>query len=291
LESGSGLERSSLVSPVWLSSHLREPDLAVLDCSWYMPSAGRDADAEYQAAHIPTALRFDIDIASDPATDLPHMLQSAERFAVLLERMGVGPSDQVVCYDGSGVNLSAARAWWMFRVFGHRRVAVLDGGFAAWSAATRPVQRGVVRRESTGYPVPTADPALVCTKAQVEAIVAGNSRVQIADCRPAPRFLGEIDEPRPGLRRGHIPTSRNVPYTELTDPLTGLMRSPADLRWLLAERGLDAAEPIVALCGSGTSACALALAIEVIRDSGARAVGPPVAIYDGSWSEWGRTTP
>lgn len=291
MESGSEPDRSSLVSPVWLSSHLGEPDLAVLDCSWYMPSSGRDADAEYQAAHIPRALRFDIDIASDPATDLPHMLPGAERFAVLLERMGVRPSDQVVCYDGSGVNLSAARAWWMFRVFGHRRVSVLDGGFAAWSAATRPVQRGVVRRESTGYPVPTPDPALVCSKAQVVAIVAGDGRVQIADCRPAPRFLGEVDEPRPGLRRGHIPTSRNVPYTELTDPLTGLMRSPAELRSLLAERGLDVAQPIVALCGSGTSACALALAVEVIRESGARAVGPPVAIYDGSWSEWGRTTP
>ena len=176
----------------------------------------------------------------------------------------------------------------MFRVFGHRRVAVLDGGFAAWSAATRPVQRRVVRRESTGYPVPTLDRALVCTRAQVEAIVAGNDRTQIADCRPAPRFRGEIDEPRPGLQRGHIPTSRNVPYTELTDLATGLMRSPAALRSLLAEQGLDVAEPIVALCGSGTSACALALAVEVIRESGARAVGPPVAIYDGSWSEWGK---
>jgi thiosulfate/3-mercaptopyruvate sulfurtransferase len=275
---------------VWVSSHLGDVDLAVLDCSWYLPSAGRDADAEYQAAHIPAALRFDIDIASDPATDLPHMLPSPERFAAVLERMGVRPSDRVVCYDGSGVNLSAARAWWMFRVFGHRRVAVLDGGFGAWSAATRPVQRGVVRRESTGYPVPGIDPTLVRSRAQVEATVAGGDPAQIADCRPAPRFHGEIDEPRPGLRRGHIPSSRNVPYTELTDPATGLMRSPAALRTLLAEQGLDVAKPIISLCGSGTSACALALAVEVIRESGARAVGPPVSIYDGSWSEWGRTT-
>ena len=163
----------------------------------------------------------------------------------------------------------------MFRVFGHQRVAVLDGGFAAWSAATRPVQRGVVRRDSTGYPVPTLDPTLVRSKEQVEAIIAGEGSVQIADCRPSPRFRGEVDEPRPGLRRGHIPTSRNVPYTELTDPATGLMRSPAALRSLLAEQGLDVAEPIVALCGSGTSACALALAVEVIRESGARAVGAP----------------
>jgi thiosulfate/3-mercaptopyruvate sulfurtransferase len=290
LEPGSGPVPSSLVSPVWVSSHLGDPDLAVLDCSWYLPSAGRDADAEYQAAHIPTALRFDIDAASDPAADLPHMLPSGERFAMLLERMGVRPSDHVVCYDGSGVNLSAARAWWMFRVFGHRRVSVLDGGFPSWSAATRPVQRGVVRRESTGYPVPAIESMLVRSRAQVEAIISGNGHAQIADCRPAPRFHGQVDEPRPGLRRGHIPTSRNVPYTELTDPATGLMRSPAALRALLAEQGLDVAAPIVALCGSGTSACALALAVEVIRESGARAVGPPVAIYDGSWSEWGKTT-
>ena len=262
----------------------------MLDCSWYLAASGRDADAEYQAAHIPGALRFDLDLASDQAADLPHMLPSAERFAAILERLGVRPSDRVVCYDGSGVNLSAARVWWMFRVFGHRSVAVLDGGFPVWSAATRPVQRGSVHRESTGYPVPAIDRTLVRSMAQLENIVAGNDDAQIADCRPAPRFRGEIDEPRPGLRRGHIPGSRNVPYSELADPATGLMRSPAALRSLLAEQGLDVARPIVASCGSGTSACALALAVEVIRESGARTVGPPVAIYDGSWAEWGRNS-
>lgn len=278
----------SLVSPVWVASHLGDADLVVLDCSWYLPSSGRDADAEYQAAHIPRAMRFDLDAASDLTNDLPHMLPSADHFAAVLERLGIRPTDRVVCYDGSGVNLSAARVWWMFRVFGHRCVAVLDGGFPEWSAATRPVQRGTVRRESTGYPVPTVDTTLVRSMVQVERIVAGDDGAQLADCRPAPRFRGEIDEPRPGLRRGHIPGSRNVPYSELTDPATGLLRSPAALRALLAEQGLDVAQPIVALCGSGTSAGALALAVEVIRESGSRVVGPPVAVYDGSWAEWGR---
>lgn len=279
----------SLVTPVWLSSHLHEPDVVVLDCSWYLPASGRDADAEYSLAHIPGALRFDIEAASDQASDLPHMLPSAEKFAALVERMGIGPTDRVICYDGSGANLSAARVWWMFRFFGHVSVAVLDGGFHAWTSATRPVQRGVSRRMPTGYAVRTIDRELVRDRAGVERIVAGIEVAQLVDCRPAARFNEETDEPRPGVRRGSIPGSRNVPFTELIDPETHLMRSPAALRSLLAERGIDVDKPIVALCGSGTSACALALAVESIRESGGRTVGPSVAIYDGSWAEWGRT--
>lgn len=288
MESTSASGLSSLVSAVWVGSHLHEPDAVVLDCSWYLPSSGRDADAEYHAAHIPGALRFDLDVASAPDTDLPHMLPTVERFAATIEQLGIRPTDRVICYDGSGVNFSAARVWWLFRVFGHRQVAVLDGGFHAWSSATRPVQRGTARRTPTGYLVPSIDRNLVRDRADVERIVAGTDVAQVADCRPAPRFNAEVDEPRPGLRRGHVPGSRNVPYAELTDPATHLMRPPAVLRSLLAERGLDVEKPIVAMCGSGTSACALALAVEVIRESGASTVGPPVAIYDGSWAEWGK---
>ena len=289
VESTEGPSLPSLVSPVWVASHLRDPDLTILDCSWYLPASGRDAEAEYQAAHIPGAIRFDIDAVADPTTDLPHMLPGAEAFAGAMERLGIRPHDRVVCYDGSGINLSAARVWWTFRVFRHRQVTVLDGGFPAWSAATRPVQRGTVRRSSTGYPVPAIDWTLVRNMDQVGRIAAGTTAEQLVDCRPAERFRGEVDEPRAGLRRGHVPTSRNVPYPELVDAATGLMRSPAALAALLAERGLDVARPIVAMCGSGSSACALALAVEVIRESGARSVGPPVAVYDGSWAEWGRT--
>ena len=279
----------ALVSPGWVTSHLQDADLVLLDASWYLPSQGRDADAEYQRAHIPGALRFDLDAASEPASDLPHMLPTPERFAGIMEQLGIRPTDHVVCYDGSGVNLSAARVWWMFRVFGHQRVSVLDGGFPAWSSATRPVQRGTTRRAPTGYPTPGVDASLVLDRAAVEHIVAGTEVAQIADCRPAPRFNAEVDEPRPGLRRGHIPGSSNLPYTELADPETGLLRAPAALRALVADRGLDVARPIVSMCGSGTSACALALAVEVIRESGGRPVGPPVAIYDGSWAEWGKS--
>ncbi len=276
-----------LVSADWLAARLGADDLVVLDCSWYLPSMGRDPEAEYRAAHIPGALRFDLDAASDPDSRLPHMLPIPAHFAATMERMGIGPADRVVCYDGSGVNLSAARVWWMFRVFGHHTVAVLDGGFGSWAAKTRPVQRGVTRRPPTGYPIPAIDRALVRNRADVEAMVQHPMATQIADCRAPDRFRGEVDEPRPGVRRGNIPTSVNLPYQELTDPDNGRMRSGAALRRLFAAHGVDVSRPIVALCGSGTSAAAAALALEVLRADNAEGLGPPMAIYDGSWAEWG----
>ncbi len=276
-----------LVSADWLAARLGAPDLVLLDCSWYLPSMGRNANAEYRAAHIPGALRFDLDAASDPSTDLPHMLPAPEHFAATMEGLGIRPSDRVVCYDGSGVNLSAARVWWMFRVFGHRNVAVLDGGFAAWAAKTRPVQHAVTRRAPTGYPVPSIDPSLVRSRSDIEAIVRAPGSVQLADCRAPGRFRGEEDEPRPGVARGNIPGSVNLPFRELTDPATGEMRAGADLRRVFAEHGIDLSRPIVALCGSGTSAGAVALAVEALRAGDGEQLGPPVAVYDGSWAEWG----
>jgi thiosulfate/3-mercaptopyruvate sulfurtransferase len=277
-----------LVSAAWLAAHLHAADLVVLDCSWYLPATHRDASAEYQAAHIPGALRFDLDAASDPASPLPHMLPSPEHFASLMEHLGIQRSDRVVCYDGSRANLSAARVWWMFRVFGHPSVAVLDGGFTAWSGATRAVQRGTAHRQPTGYPVPAVDVALLRSRADVERIVAGDDAAQLVDCRPAARFRSEVDEPRPGVRRGRIPGSRNVPYSEFTDRGNGLLRPPAELLTILQSAGVDVSKPIVAFCGSGTSAGSLGLVVESIRAAGTPDVGPAVAIYDGSWAEWGR---
>ncbi len=277
-----------LVSANWLAPLLKAPGMVVLDASWYLPTSGRDPELEYRAGHIPHAIRFDLDAISDPATDLPHMLPSPERFAHAMEHLGIQASDRIICYDGSGVNLSAARAWWMFRVFGHHEVAVLDGGFPNWASVTRPVQRGVVHRTRSGYPASGVDRALVADRAAIERIAAGLDLAQLADCRPAARWLGEADEPRPGLRRGHVAGSRSTPFTELTDPDTGLMLKPDALRAWFADRGLDPARPIVAMCGSGTSACALALAVEVLRADEPDRVGPPVAIYDASWAEWGQ---
>lgn len=277
-----------LVSADELASRLGDPALAIVDASWYLPTAARDPEAEYRMAHIPGAVRLDLDQVADTTSDLPHMLPTPEAFARAMELRGIGRDHDVVVYDTTGVNLSAPRAWWMFRCFGHGRVRVLDGGFRAWAAKTRPIQTGVVRPLPTGYRVPTLNRALVADRADIEAIIAGARDAQLTDCRPAERFEGRVDEPRPGLARGHVAGARNLPFASLTDAETGFLHAPAVLRALLADRGLDPSRPIVAYCGSGTSACALALAIEVLRADDPTQVGPPVAVYDGSWAEWGR---
>ena len=278
-----------LVSAGWLAPRLRSADLVILDCSWYLPSVGRDPEEEYRAAHLPGALWFDLDALSARDTDLPHMLPSPGQFAAGMELLGVRRTDGVICYDGSGINLSAARVWWMFRVFGHHSVTVLDGGFPNWASATRPVQRGVRHSVRSGYWQPAIDTTLLRNKADMERIVSGEAAATVVDCRPAERWRCEVDEPREGLRRGRLEGSVNIPYAEFTDPATGLMLEPDRLRALFAKRGVDPTLPIVAMCGSGTSACVLALAVEVLRADDPASVGPPVAIYDGSWSEWGRT--
>jgi thiosulfate/3-mercaptopyruvate sulfurtransferase len=267
---------------------LGAPGLVIVDASWYLPDSGRDPDAEYRAAHIPGTIRLPLDDLCDATSELPHMLPTPDQFAAACERHGIGPRHHLVVYDGSGVNLSAARAWWTFRVFGHRAVTVLDGGLLAWAGATRPIQLGTQRRPRTGYPAPRIDGDLVVDRAEVDRIVRGEADGQIIDCRSAERFEGRVEEPRAGLRRGNIAGSMNVPYQQFTNRATGLMHGVPVLKEMLASHGLDLHRRLVASCGSGTSACVLALAVEVIRAADPPAVGPPVAIYDGSWSEWGR---
>ncbi len=265
-----------LVSTGWLADHLGAPDVRVLDASWYLPTENRDPRAEYEAAHVPGARFFDLDEISDDQSSLPHMAPPVEKFVVRMRAMGIGDGHRVIVYDGSGI-FSAARVWWLFRLFGKTDVAVLDGGFPKWRAEGRPVESTppVVRdRHFTA----TRDASLVRDVTQVAASVKLGD-TQIVDARSPARFRGEAPEPRPGLRSGHIPGSRNVPYTTLLNP-DGTMKDREGLRAAFAAAGVDPTKPVITTCGSGVTAAVLSLALERL---GNRAH----ALYDGSWAEWG----
>ena len=250
----------------------------VLDASWYLPSAGRDAAREHRSGHIPGALFYDLDRLSDPDTPLPHMLGSAERFGAAMGELGVGDDDMVVAYDGSGANLSAARAWWTMKVFGHDRAAVLDGGFGAWQREGRPVESGVATRRPAQFTA-RYRPELVRSIDQVQRALASGTE-QVLDARSAGRFHGREPEPRPGLRSGHMEGSHNLPYSELVGP-DGRLLDRETLTDRLRNSGVDLSRPVITSCGSGVSACALLLALEQIGHQ-------EHAVYDGSWAEWGR---
>lgn len=270
----------SLVSTEWLSAELGSAGLRVLDASWYLPSMDRDAEAEYLAGHLPGAVFFDLDSSSDTTSPLPHMLPDPQVFAARMSALGIADGDRIVVYDGSGVNLSAPRAWWMFRVFGHAEVAVLDGGIGKWRSEGRPLERGRPEPQPARFSA-ALDPSRVRDRAAVIGNLA-SGREQVVDMRSRGRFEGRDPEPRPGIRGGHIPGSRSLPFTDLV-AADGTMLPPAELRRRLAEAGIDPARPVIASCGSGTTACALVLALDVLGATQA-------AVYDGSWTEWGGAT-
>ena len=265
-----------LVSTDWLAARLDDPQLRVLDASWHMPASGRDARAEFEAAHIPGARFFDIDAISDTRSALPHMAPPPETFASRVRALGVGDGQQVVIYDDSAVR-SAARAWWTFRLMGYRDVAVLDGGLGKWRAEGRALdsQPATIRDR---HLTPRRQPDLVCDVTQV-ARAAKLGDPQIVDARAPERFRGEAPEPRPGLRAGHIPGSLNLPFGRLLNQ-DGTLKAPDDLREAFAQAGVDLARPVITTCGSGVTAAILFLALERIGHQNH-------ALYDGSWTEWG----
>lgn len=267
---------SSLVSTEWLGEHLAAPDVRVVDASWYLPQAGRDARAEYRAAHIPGAVFFDIDELSDEKSALPHMLLPAPKFASHMRRVGLGDGNFIVVYDGAGV-YSAPRAWWMLRAMGHEEVAVLDGGFPKWKREGRPIE-DLVPQPHLRHFTPKPNNALLRSFAQVMENLSSR-REQIVDQRSAPRFAGIEAEPRPGVRPGHIPGSLSVPYSELSRE-DGTLKSPEELLRVFSAHGVDLMRPAVTSCGSGITAAIGLLALQI---AGAR----DVALYDGSWAEWG----
>ena len=266
----------TLVSTQWLAAHLADPDLRVLDASWYLPDVGRNAKAEYGAAHIPGARFFDIDEISDQRSSLAHMAPPPEKFISRMRAMGVGDGHQVVIYDGSGL-FSAARVWWTFRLMGKMDVAVLDGGFPKWQAEGRAVEdMPPVMRDR--HMTVQRQAGLVKDVTQV-AHASKLGEAEVIDARSAPRFKGEVAEPRPGLRAGHIPGAKNVPYGTLLNA-NGTMKSAADLRGVFQAAGVDLGKPAITSCGSGITAAVLSLALERIGHRNH-------ALYDGSWAEWG----
>ena len=266
---------SPFVSTDWLATHLSDPNLVVLDGSWHMPNAARNAQAEYLAGHIPGAVFFDIDGVADTSTDLPHMLPAPNDFARMVGALGISERMTIVVYDELGL-FSAPRVWWTFRTMGAHDVRILAGGGPKWRAERRATETGLVTRPRQVFHT-SFDPNRVASFEQVRDR-SRDGAAQIADARPAPRFHAEVPEPRHGLRGGHIPNSASLPVSLFTD--NGQMRSPAELAQLFADRGIDLDKPLITSCGSGITAATLALAAEL-------AGAGKVAVYDGSWAEWG----
>lgn len=269
--------RDVLVETDWLAEHLAAPDVVVLDSSWYLPAQNRDGGQEFLAGHIPGAQFFDIDEVADETSDLPHMLPSTVKFASRVKEMGIGDGGRVVVYDTAGI-LAAARCWWMFRAMGHDDVAVLNGGLKKWKAEGRPLQDGPAVKRSPMHFTPRVNAALIADIDDIKGYVERGG-TQIVDARPAARFRGEAEEPRPGLLKGHMPGAKNLPHALLLNS-DGTLKSNEEISSALAAAGIDTAAPIASTCGSGVTAAIVALALAAIGR-------PDTSVYDGSWSEWG----
>ena len=266
----------NLVSTEWLAAHLNDANLVVLDSTWHLPTLKRNAHDEFISAHIKGTRFFDIDQTSDRASPLPHMLPVAEQFSAQMSALGIGNDSHVVVYDSYGL-FSAARCWWMFKVFGHEKISVLNGGLKKWLAEGRVVESGEPLAPRAKHFSATLNSKMVRSMEEV-----AHAKAQIADARSAARFRGEEPEPRAGVRPGHIPNARNVHYAGLL-AADGTMRSLKDLATKFADAGIDTAKPVITSCGSGVTAAILTLALTELGAKG-------VALYDGSWTQWGAST-
>ncbi|PIW28676.1 MAG: 3-mercaptopyruvate sulfurtransferase [Rhodospirillales bacterium CG15_BIG_FIL_POST_REV_8_21_14_020_66_15] len=269
----------ALVSTGWVAEHMTAPDVRIVDCTYYLPNDGRKGAEEYGKQHLEGAVFFDIDDVKNPDNPLPHMIPPAEIFSSKVRKLGLGDGIRIVCYDHNGGGMAAARVWWMFRLFGHDDVAVMDGGLPKWLAENRPVT-DIVPIPQERHFTARENHTLVRSIDQVLAVL-DSKREDVVDVRAAARFTGEAPEPRAGMRSGHMPGALNLPYGDLMNPDRDCtMRSAEQIAALAAKAGIDLKRPLVTSCGSGVTACYAALAFYLIGKE-------DVAVYDGSWSEWG----
>ncbi len=270
----------ALVETEELAEHLSDPNLRILDATFFLPAMGRDAEIEYELRHIPGAIRFDVNKVADTTTGLPHMLPAAGEFAGAVGGMGIGNSTRVIVYDALGGFMAAMRAWWMFRVFGHDHVAVLNGGLVKWMKEGRPTQQGESPPPAKQDFTATFNPLLVRSLDQMRSNIESAAE-QVIDARSENRFKGIDDEPRPTERKGHIPGSLNLPFNALLQAKNDfVLQSAEDLKAAFENAGVELDKPIAATCGSGVTACVTAFGLYLLGRG-------DIAVYDGSWAEWG----